>query len=210
MTNPHLDAGRRSHGAQLADATLVVVAVHGRGQSPAYLVENLIERLDLADRAIAWILPAAHGNVWYPASFMAPLADNEPWLGYSLNALAAVEREVRQPIVWAGFSQGGSLVAAHVARARERVPAGLICLTGALIGPPSKTQRVVGPVTGMPAYFSNSDNDEWVPLASTEAAVDAYRTAGADVEFELLPGRAHVISDAEIAAADKLLRRIVG
>jgi predicted esterase len=222
MGNPHSSAGRLLHGAELADATLVVVAVHGRGHSPQYLVDNLIKPLEDGDDAreiasrgiatsgIAWLLPAAHDNRWYPEGFMSPIADNEPWLGYSLELMADIERELTRPIVWAGFSQGASLVTEFVARHRNEVPAGLICLTGSVIGPPEAASPVVGSLDGMPAYFSNSESDEWVPLSRTEATAAAFQDAGADTELEIIRGREHVISAAEIESIARFLRHIAG
>ena len=222
MANPHSAAGRLLYGAALADATLVVVAVHGRDQSPAYLVDNLIEPVQrsaasgvIAGHTIAWLLPAANGNSWYPQRFMDALIDSEPLVGYSLETMADIERELteRSPaarVVWAGFSQGACVVTEHVARPRIRPPAGLICLTGALIGPPDQPLRVAGSVTGMPAYFSNSEVDEWVPLARTKAAAEAFRGAGADVQLEVIPRRAHVISAIEITSVAAFLSHVVG
>jgi phospholipase/carboxylesterase len=190
---------------------LVVVAVHGRDQSPAYLVDHLIEPLNRSETArhdVAWILPAADGNRWYPKSFMAARADNEPWLSHALDTMAAIEHELVQPIVWAGFSQGASLVAEHVARPRAKRPAGLICLTGALIGPPDLVLNVAGPVADMPAYFSNSEVDEWVPLSRTEATAEAFRAAGAEVQLQVIPGRPHEISATEIDSVARFLRHV--
>lgn len=222
MANPHSSAGRLLHGAELSAATVVVVAVHGRGHSPQYLVDNLIKPLEggdatreiasrgIASSGIAWLLPAAHEDRWYPEGFMAPIADNQPWLGFALEVLADIEHEVTQPIVWAGFSQGASLVTEFVAHHRSEVPAGLICLTGSIIGPPEAATPIVGDLAGMPAYFSNSENDEWVPLARTEATAAAFQDAGADTELEIISGREHVISAAEIESVARFLRHIAG
>ena len=220
MANPHLSAGRLLYGAPLADATLVVVAVHGRGQSPEYLVENLIKPLDRRDFSCtntAWVLPAADGGTWYPLGFMAPIADNQPRLGYALDVMVDIASELtegsspRSPsqIVWAGFSQGAVLVTEHIAR-RPRRWAGLICLTGGMIGPADNELRVAGPLSEMPAYFSNSGVDEWVPLSRTEASAEAFRAAGADVEFEIIPDRPHLISPTEIDSVARFLRRVAG
>lgn len=220
MPNPHSSAGRLSFGTELADATVVVVAVHGRGQSPAYLIEHLITPLVRRDQSlsdVAWLLPAADGGSWYPLGFMAPPADNQPRLDQALAVLADIEDELlngspafgRDRILWAGFSQGAVLAAEHVAR-RAQVWAGLVCLTGGLLGPADQQLQVAGTLTGMPAYFSNSGVDEWVPLSRTEASAAVFRAAGADVEFELIPDRPHLISANEIDSVARLLRRIVG
>ena len=56
--------------------------------------------LDLAGRLAAadvrCVLPAAAGDTWYPQRFTAPLAANEPWLTYALEALGAARAAGRR------------------------------------------------------------------------------------------------------------------
>ena len=126
MTNPHRAAGRAVHGPAPADAAVVVIAVHGRGQTTDYMMEHLVgpvaARRETDD--IAWILPAADDHTWYPMGFLAPLADNQPRLDHALEVLTDLEDEMREipaeRIVWMGFSQGACLVAEHVARRPRR------------------------------------------------------------------------------------------
>ena len=42
MTNPHLSEEPLHIGADLGLGRVVVVAVHGRGQSPAYMLEHVV------------------------------------------------------------------------------------------------------------------------------------------------------------------------
>ena len=206
MTNAHVDAGFVGWGPDPADAPLVAVAVHGRGHSPDYMVEQLIEPVGLDD--VAWLLPVAAGGSWYPNGFLAPIPDNQPCLDHALAALAMVERrlEARDPstVVWAGFSQGACLVSEHVAR-RPRRWGGLLCLTGGMAGPAGTALNVAGDLGGMPAYFSVHDADEWVPRWRVHETADAYRRAGAEVEVDVFPGSDHVITPTEIERARSLL-----
>jgi len=213
MTNPHRSAGRVLHGPAPADAPLVVVAAHGRGQSPDYLVEHLLGPVAARRGAddIAWILPAADDHSWYPLGFLAPLADNQPRLDHALEVLGELEDELRAiaalRVVWAGFSQGACLVAEHLAR-RPRRWGGIAVLTGGMIGPPDQALTIDGDLAGMPALFTNGDEDAWVPLWRTSATADAYRAAGADAQLIVVPGREHEIAPAEIDAVCALLTRV--
>jgi phospholipase/carboxylesterase len=203
-----------SIGADLHDAALVVVAVHGRGQTPAYVLEHLVEPLTATNALdhVAWVLPAAEESSWYPNSFLAPLADNEPHLSNALATLGDVATSLsgRDPrtVVWAGFSQGACLVCEFVARWEDGW-GGLLALTGGMIGPPG-TDLVVGRdrgdrMSGMPAYFGVGDDDDWVPLWRVEETAEAYRRAGADVTLDVFPGRPHEICEVERQRALTLL-----
>jgi phospholipase/carboxylesterase len=206
VTATHRDAGSVTRGADLADADLVVVAVHGRSQTPDYMVEHLVEPIGRDD--IGWLLPAAADQTWYPNGFLAPLADNQPRLDEALAVLVDIEAQLgdRDPttVVWAGFSQGACLVGEHLAR-RPRRWGGLLCFTGAMIGPEGTELAVAGRFDGMPAYFGVHDADEWVPEWRVHETADAYRRAGADVTVDVFPGSDHVISATEIDRARALL-----
>jgi predicted esterase len=57
----------------------------------------------------------------------------------------------------------------------------------------------------MPMYISTSDIDPIGPIFRMEETAQVFATAGAVVEVDLIIGRAHEISDAEIARARSLL-----
>lgn len=204
-TNPHLSMPMVTRGPAPSDADVVVVAVHGRGQSPDFMVEHLVRHLD--ESSTCCILPAAHENTWYPLGFLAPTADNEPRLGQALEVLdrvAAMLADVPPArIVWAGFSQGACLVSEWVARHPRRW-GGLAALTGGRIGPVGTDLSIVssdaggGGLAGMPAYFGVGDPDEWVPVHRVHDTAAAYRAAGAQVTVEVFPRKPHEISAAEV------------
>lgn len=216
----YLNQHRESHlGSYLAgsatrlgpaptDASVVVVAVHGRALSPAHMVEHLVSRLGDDRDDIAWILPVATDNTWYPMGFLAPFADNQPALDDALATMAIIAEELTnvdpRRAVWIGYSQGACLVAEHLARHPKRWGAVAI-LTGGMIGPPDQALSVSGTFDGMPAYFSNGDADDWVPLWRTQATADTFSSAGADTTVDVFPSRAHEIGDAEISCVRALL-----
>lgn len=209
----HLPGAGLRLGPAPATASAVIIAVHGRAQSPAYMVEHLVARLSAGDRDdVAWILPGATDSTWYPLGFLAPIDDNQPALDDALSIMAALQAELAEVdprrVVWSGFSQGACLVAEHLARHPRRW-GGAVVLTGGMIGPADHELTVGGRFDGMPAYFSNGDTDDWVPLWRTQATADRYRDAGAEVTVDVFPGRAHEIGDAEIARIHSMLEDVM-
>ena len=45
---------------------------------------DVATRLSLGD--VAYVLPVAAGRSWYPGRYFDPLAVNQPWLGWALDA----------------------------------------------------------------------------------------------------------------------------
>ena len=64
--------------------------MHGRG-APAEAILGLAEELDASDGA--WLAPQAAGLTWYPYSFLAPIAQNEPGITSGLGVLAGWRTE---------------------------------------------------------------------------------------------------------------------
>lgn len=218
MSHPHLTMPTVALGPSpayaIAGGGIVVVAVHGRGQEPAYMVDHLIDRVAPAlDGPVAWLLPVAADNTWYPTGFLAPFEQNQPSLDGALATLDAVAARLladdipADRIVWAGFSQGACLVSEWVARHPRRW-GGLLAFTGGRIGPSGTDLAVHGSFDGMPAYFGVGEVDEWVPEPRVTATAEAYRAAGADVTEDVFPDHVHEISSAEIERGIHLLNSV--
>jgi phospholipase/carboxylesterase len=207
--NPHLDQPLERAGHDPRDARIVAVVVHGRSLNPAYMLEHLVSLLDQPD--VAYLLPAADGDSWYPASFLEPIAANEPRLSYALERLEIIRDDLAAQgvadsrIVWVGFSQGACLVTEYVARSEHRFGA-LVSLTGGLIGPPDEPLTTPTAVAGMPAFFSGSDVDPFVPLERMGSSVNAFNAAGAETMQRVYPGASHEI----VPEAVDLCGRILG
>ena len=83
--NPHAGLPVLTAGAPLPKATAAMVLVHGRGAT----AESILSLVDHFDRpGLAYLAPQAADNTWYPFSFLAPPAQNEPWLYSALAVLA--------------------------------------------------------------------------------------------------------------------------
>ena len=82
---------------------------------------TVAQRLELDDE-VAYVLPRAADRSWYPGRFYDPMEDNEPWLGWSLQAIEAAVAQARgggrslPRVALVGFSQGACIVAEHLAR----------------------------------------------------------------------------------------------
>ena len=133
---------------------------------------DLALRLALDD--VHLLVPVAAGRTWYPQRFTAPVAENEPWLSYALEAYdAAVERLAgagwaAERIVLAGFSQGACLTLEYAARNPRRY-GGVAALTGGLIGADSELTHPQG-LAGTPVLITTADGDAWVPPAAPRTA----------------------------------------
>ena len=206
VDNPHLAMEGVWLGPDPADASATVVAVHGRGQTPQYMIDFFVRRID--DPTVCWVLPAAADSSWYPFGFLVPLAENQPMLDFTLEAMAATEESLAgvdaRKLVWAGFSQGACVVCEHVARNPRRY-GGLLALTGGRAGPPGTDLAVTGSLDAMPAYFGVGDADAWVPASRVLETADAFRSAGADVSVDVFAGRDHEISNAEITRSRQII-----
>jgi phospholipase/carboxylesterase len=205
--NPHLTHGAVVHaGVGLDAARRVAVLVHGRDQDEQLMLD-VAARLALDD--VAFLLPVAAQRTWYPGRYFDPRADNEPHLGWALEtiehaiALAGQAGVPEAKVVLGGFSQGACLVADLIA-ARPRPLAGLAVLTGALLGAPGQ-RRAPHDVSGLRVYASCSVHDAWIPIEDARATADAFAAAGAEVEFEELADREHLVSDLAVYGLRRLL-----
>jgi phospholipase/carboxylesterase len=207
MTDPHRDQPVRTLGAPVAQAAGAVVLLHGRGASAEDIL-GLAE--EMYDERLAYLAPQAADHQWYPYSFLAPIAENEPWLSSALAKVAAVVKLAvdaglpLQRIFICGFSQGACLSTEFIARNPARY-GGMAAFTGGLIGPPDADLHHAGNLAGMPALFSSGDPDPHVPWSRVLASAKEFTAMGAEVETQRYPGRPHTVLPQEIEAARELI-----
>jgi len=205
--DPHKDVPVRRSGKPLSEAAGAVILLHGRGGSADDIL-SLARELYLP--ALAYLAPQAAGNSWYPNSFLAPIAQNEPWLTSALRKVEATLEMASDAgispdrIVIAGFSQGACLATEFVARHPERY-AGLIAFTGGLIGPPGADLTHTGDLAGTPAFLGSGDPDAHVPWQRVEQSARILAGMGATVTSRRYPNRPHTISGEEIDIAKNLI-----
>jgi phospholipase/carboxylesterase len=207
VTDPHRDQPVRTLGAPLAKAAAAIVLLHGRGAS----AEDILGLAgEMYDERVAYLAPQAADHRWYPYSFMAPIAENEPWLSSALAKVAAVVQLAvdggvsLERVFVCGFSQGACLSTEFIARNPARY-GGLVAFTGGLIGPPDADLHHAGNLAGMPALFSSGDPDPHVPWSRVLASAKEFTAMGADVETQRYPGRPHTVLPQEIESARELI-----
>ncbi len=196
------------HGTDPARAKALCVFVHGRGQSPEEMADQVLSRVTARD--VAFVLPRAEGKSWYKAKAVDPLTDaTRGELSVSLDRLDAVAGHAGsygRPILLAGFSQGACLSLEYAMRAGPW-RGGLAALTGARVGRAGDA-RPSSALGGMPVYLTGGDADPWIPVSAwAEAAVEV-ASSGAWLRAEVFPGRPHIVSDAELAVLDAMLAQM--
>lgn len=200
-------AGTVWAGAPPADAAGAVILLHGRGARADDML-GLAEALARPD--LAFLAPQAPGCTWYPHSFLAPLADNEPALG---DALARVDATVAQlgrqgfapeRIVLLGFSQGACLALEYAARHARRY-GGVAALSGGLIGPEGFVRDYAGWLAATPVFIGCGDRDGHIPLWRVRESTGVLQDLGAEVTERIYPGMGHTVNDDEIGRIKALL-----
>lgn len=213
-TGPH--AGRRVliAGARLGRARLAMVMLHGRGGSPEDM-SGIAAHLALPD--IAVLAPEAAGRSWWPASFLAPLSDNEPALSSALSVVAGLldalagEGFGPERVVLAGFSQGACL-AAEVAARTPAPYCAVAALSGGLVGSAEAGRAASadlyghadkrfdygGRLDGVPVLLAVHERDPHIPLARVRRSADVLTAMGAAVETITIPGAGHAVVEDEV------------
>lgn len=208
-TDPHGAQPIVSAGTPLAEATGAMILLHGRGAS-AHDILSL--GVALAPNGVALFAPEAAGQIWYPHSFLAPRAQNEPYLSSALARIATVVQAVigagiqPEQIALCGFSQGACLVTEFVGTHPQRY-AGLLAFTGGLIGPLHEPLSLSGDLQGTPVLLSSGDPDPHVPWARVQQSGDLLTGIGATVTLRRYAGRPHTVLPQEVRDGQLLLQQ---
>jgi len=205
--DPHQYGTVHTFGADLQEAAGAVILLHGRGGSAEDIL-SLAREFELPQ--LAYFAPQAAGHSWYPNSFMASVASNQPWLCSALNKVESIVQMAQDAGIAAdrvavgGFSQGACLATEFVASHPKRYAA-LFALTGGLVGPPGADLAHQGSLAGTPAFFGSGDPDPHVPWQRVRDSAQMLETMGALVNVKRYPGRGHTVSSEELAITRELL-----
>lgn len=194
-------------GKPLADAKKVLIMIHGRGGS-AQDILTLAAHLNTKEYAL--LAPQATNNTWYPTSFLAAPAVNEPWLSSAVDMIDQVVADVvaagisKEQIYFLGFSQGACLALEYVTRHATRY-GGVVAFTGGLIGDRIYPEKYAGNFEGTPVFIGTSDPDPHVPVGRVHETTTVMSSLNAVVTEKVYPHMGHTITHEEITLANNLV-----
>ncbi len=194
-------------GKSFDQAKKVLIMIHGRGGT-AQDILSMSEYLNVSNFSL--VAPQAENNTWYPQSFLAPRANNEPWLSNALKTIKDtvldLEKEgfSKEQIYFLGFSQGACLTLDYVAANGARY-GGVVAFTGGLIGEQVDHRNYRGDFDGTPIFIGSSDPDMHVPVSRVKESTVLLEGMGAQVTEIIYQNMGHTISQAEISQVNKLI-----
>jgi predicted esterase len=200
IQGPHQGQPVLAAGQPINRAKAAMVMVHGRGAT----AENILElAFELKQPDFVYLAPQAAGNSWYPNSFLAPIASNEPGISSGLAAIASVLAQLEEAgialecTMILGFSQGACLSLEFVARNARRY-GGVVGLSGGLIGPDGTARDYAGSLAGTPIFLGCSDIDPHIPRERVEQSAEVLEKLGGNVIARLYPRMGHTVNRDEI------------
>ncbi|MBT1708201.1 dienelactone hydrolase family protein [Fulvivirgaceae bacterium PWU5] len=194
-------------GLPLAEAKRALILLHGRGGTASDIL-SLSPLLHVQNFAL--LAPQATQQTWYPYSFLAPPADNEPWLSSALSLIGSVVEDITaagiaaENIYFTGFSQGACLTLEFITRHAQRW-GGVAAFTGGLIGDKLYHENYHGDFGGTPVFIGTSDPDPHVPVTRVQASEALLRERNAQVTVKVYPNMGHTISRDELEQANTLI-----
>ena len=196
-----------SVGKELNKDSKVLIMVHGRGANAEDIL-SLSAHLNVTHFAL--LAPQATNNTWYPYSFLAPPAQNEPWLSSALDLLKDVVNDLykkeipAENIYFLGFSQGACLTLEFVTRNATRY-GGVVAFTGGLIGDNINQENYKGDFGGTPIFIGTSNPDPHVPVERVHATVNILKEMNAAVTAKVYNNMGHTVTQDEIDQANKIV-----
>ena len=194
-------------GTPLAEATKAMIMIHGRGG-------NALGMLDLAHNlnveGFALLAPQANQHTWYPYSFMAPVADNQPGLDTGLEVIRQIVEDIlaaginKEHLYFLGFSQGACLTSEYLARHADRY-GGAFIYSGGVIGAAIDRSNYSGDFQDTPILVGCSDVDAHVPLNRVQDTTKIFAEMGAKVTERIYPNGPHSILEDEIEITNRIL-----
>ena len=211
QVSPHRGQPIRFAGQPLDRARAAMLMVHGRGAR----AEDILSLADQFERPdFAYLAPQAAGNTWYPNRFIAPIAENEPWLSSALEFVGDVLKQIttagipHERTILLGFSQGACLTLEFAARNARRY-GGVMGLSGALIGPEDTPREYQGSLGRTPVFLGCSDVDFHVPREHVDETAEILRKLGGDVTERIYPHMDHTVNQDEIDFVRGVMKKVI-
>jgi len=196
-------------GAKPDEAGRAMIMLHGRGAT-AEGIMDLAGEFNQPD--MLFIAPQASANSWYPFSFMAETEKNEPGLSSALALIKKLVESLKskgiteEKVFLLGFSQGACLALEFAARNATRY-AGVIGLSGGLIGPEDVKWNYNGSFGGTPVFLGCDVQDSHIPAQRVNASAEELKRMGANVILRFYRDLGHTIARDEIEAVNEILKK---
>src|SRR5947199_2757917 len=211
IRGPHQGQPVLTTGEPLDKARAAMIMVHGRGATAEDILSLSTE---LNQPGFAYLAPQAAGYSWYPNSFLAPIASNEPGLSSGLAVIASLLEKLAEAgipperTILLGFSQGACLSLEFAARNARRY-GGLAGLSGGLIGPDGTPRNYAGSLDGTPVFLGCSDVDFHIPKERVHHTAEVLRRLGGNVTERLYPNMGHTIKQDEIDFVREMMAELI-
>jgi phospholipase/carboxylesterase len=182
-----------------------LILLHGRGGSAEDIL-GLADALPVENYTLFALQATSHS--WYPYSFLALPAQNEPWLSSALEVVKELVEEIKaqgipEDKIWfTGFSQGACLMLEFITRNAARY-GGAAAFTGGLIGDKLYLENYKGDFGGMRVFIGTSDPDPHVPVQRVLESEGVLKGMGTDLLVKIYKGMGHTITSGEIAEASQ-------
>lgn len=204
---PHKGHPVFESGAAITEAKSAMIMIHGRGATAQSILELARE---FNTNNVKYIAPQAEQNTWYPYRFIAPIEDNEPGISSSLEFVDLLVKDLlkkgfdENTIFLLGFSQGACLALEYAVR-NPRNYAGVIGLSGALIGPMGSKRKYESQFNNTNVFLGCADFDFHIPIENVNESADVFKKMGANVEKRIYDGLGHSVNKDEITFVKKLI-----
>ena len=209
----HPQSGQRLvlAGEPLGSARAAMIMLHGRG---ATAQDILTLTPELHCPGFTYLAPQAAGNAWYPNSFLAPIASNEPHLSAALALITSLLDQLAQQGIPAertillGFSQGACLALEYAARNARRY-GGVVGLSGGLIGPDGTPRNYPGSLADTPVFLGCSDIDPYIPKERVEQSAEILRLLSGNITMRLYPHMDHTVNEDELQFVESMMTSVL-
>ncbi len=211
MRGPHKGQPVLRSGEPVPGARAAAILLHGRGAGAEDMM-GLAEEIGAA--GFAFLAPQAGGNMWYPHSFLEPLALNREGMESGFEVIGALLDELADKgipparVLLGGFSQGACLALEYAARHARRY-GGVAGLSGGLIGPEGTPRDYEGSLDGTPVFLGCSTTDPYIPEKRVRETEEALGRLGARTDVRLYPEPGHTINVDELESVRHIMEGIL-
>ncbi len=207
ITGPHQGQPVLTAGEPLERAKAAMIMIHGRGASPEDILSLAGE---VNQPGFAYLAPQAAAYTWYPNSFLAPIASNEPGISSGLAVISTLFERLNaagigpERTILLGFSQGACLSLEFASRNARRY-GGVAGLSGGLIGPDGTPRDYPGSLQETPIFLGCSDRDMHIPKERVLFSAEFLQQQGGTVTARLYPNMGHTVNDDELEAVRAMM-----